>query len=399
MNGIEETAAHSDEQVLAAAGLSLDMLGLAEGGADWLPPAWLTTIFKALQVLVGLAGFGLLLLSGIVMHSLWFIPFWCAAVLFTFVAHEAGHAAGALLVGGRVVQVQVGRVNIQLMRRGLRMRWKRGPREFAGFVQSMFAPDRPVARQAVIVIAGGPLANLLVAAVAFAGASALRHHETGALLLGLCVFNLAIAIVNLIPTPSGAFGSDGLQLWRWFRGIDDDEPPMVMARLNSLLMWGSTIEDLPERDIQALQRYAQPGPFMHAWLRLKQFHHRGEWEQAAAMREEIEAQVGAMQPAVYQAMLGFISLAWCELRFAAAMAGHVVEGPLDGELDRDVAWALPCVKLRLQALTFAMQGDAVSARRCMGESEAWARRSLDRSLERSEDLIRPMVMARIDALA
>lgn len=400
MNGIEEAAdRRHDEAVLAEAGLSLDALGLGQGGLDWLPPAWLLVLSKGLQVLIGIAGAIFLALGCVLLHSPWSFPLWGALMLLAIALHEAGHVAGTLAVGGRVLQVQVWRVNVKVGRNGLRMRWKRGPREFAGFVQSFPAPDRPLRRQFIATVAGGPFVNLLVAAAAFAGASAYRHDEIGGVLLGFSLFNLALFIGNLLPTRAGAYGSDGLQLWRWLRGVGDDEPQVVMVRIMSELIWGAAIDELDERDMDAMRRFAQPGPFMHAWLRLKHLQHQGEWAQAAAMRVEFETQVAAMPAPVVKALNDFISLARCEVRFAAAMANEAVDGPIEAGLAPDVAWAIPSVSLRLQALTAALQGDAERARRLMREGEPWARDSIDRSLERSEDLIRPMVLARIDALA
>lgn len=104
------------------------------------------------------------------------------------VVHEAGHALAALLVGGR----------------GLRLVW-RGRLSFA---LSAELPDS--ARRRRTFYAGGPLANLIVAAVIAAAAHALVDEPV----LLVSAFGAAFAhavfgLVNLLPLA----GHDGRALF------------------------------------------------------------------------------------------------------------------------------------------------------------------------------------------
>ena len=65
-------------------------------------------------------------------------------------------------------------------------------------------------------------------------------------------------------------------------------------------------------------------------------------------------------------------------------------------LGPDMGWLFPALALRCEALACALDGRPEQARARLAESAAWSRRSIDRSLDHGEVVLRQAVQARID---
>jgi hypothetical protein len=155
-------------------------------------------------------------------------------------------------MGGRILRVIVGPWRWELFRGGYRRVRVRSLKGVGGLAQTIL-PDGPSFRRAfVFMLLGGPLANLLLAAIAalllpLIGPWPLR------LLAGIFVaIGLLIGLVNLLPFRSGGFQADGLQLLRSFtdpQGLDSRRRVLRIARAS---IDGMRPRDFDPADLAAL---------------------------------------------------------------------------------------------------------------------------------------------------
>lgn len=351
----------------------------------WMPAPWIMSACRFLQVcMMGLGGAVLFLacLEGL-KHSLRAIPCAIGFVWLTLLLHESGHAMGAALSGGTLMRVHLGPLEFHAQRRGWRMRWGKGLRGLGGLVQSIPTVERPVRRQMVVMIAGGPLANIAVAVACLAVWQAEGDTWIGAVLFGLGAYNLAVAVTNLLPVAPGVWASDGLQLLRWWRGIDDDDPQVVLMRLMGRGLAGSNMPP-SQQELEILARSPEPGPLLVLWMRVRQRQLAGEWEQVEELSSAIDQHVLKLPSQMLQAAAGLVAWMRCELAFSRAMIGAMPEPPASSLLGPDMGWQLPAVRLRCEALECVQQGQLDAARELLQEAQEWAARSIDIVFESNE---------------
>ena len=220
----------------------------------------------------------------------------------------------------------------------------------------------------------------------------------GFALLGFGAFNATIVLSNLLPWCSASsLASDGLQLLRWIRGIGDDDPQVALTLLTARLISGERLGPWADDYLRVLQKGSQPGPMFVLWIRLKSLQMQGEWARVDEVMRQIELHIIGLSPPMAKAMEDFIAILRCEAAFSRAMAGQTLErSPVDA-LGPDMGWLLPAVRLRCQALDRVLDGRLDEAHARLVESAAWAKRSVDRSLEHGEAVMREAIAARIAA--
>ena len=131
--------------------------------------------------------------------------------------HELAHAIAATAVGGQVHRIVVFPFEFTLASRRLRIvrRWGRG--DLGGYVS--YTLDRIQARRRhAIVAVAGPLANIatgIVAGNVLAGGGRSQLPPGIAVATAFAVLSIGMGLANLIPYD----GSDGMQLWRYFRPV------------------------------------------------------------------------------------------------------------------------------------------------------------------------------------
>lgn len=370
----------------------------------WAAPPWLDGVLKGVRVVLMIVGSlamlaGCFALAHVVTSSL--APFLAMLLIFplaafaTIAIHEGGHAFAARAIGMAVYRVHVGPLQLLARRRGWRIRWKRmRPGDNAGSVIAVPNPYAAVRRQYLLLIAGGPLANLLAAA----GCGVLAWHwgpgsTSGAFCTGAAVFNLAAGLVNLVPSQSPSGASDGLQLLRQARPRDPDALVDVLAELNGLSSRGVTADRLPAHRLALLAE--GDGGFFHMWFTLKAMQIRGEWAQAAALQAVFEAQVATLPAPVADSWHTLIALLRCELAFSRAMAGADEPDPLDAALTVDLDWAVPALRPRCQALMAVRRGDHRAALAALARAEALAENDVDAATRECERGLRQAIRQRL----
>ena len=99
-----------------------------------------------------------------------------------------------------------------------------------------------------------------------------------------------------------------------------------------------------------------------------------------------------------KAMEGFIAAVRCEAAFSRAMAGEALEQSPVEILGAEMGWLLPALRLRCQALECVRLGHVDMAGMRLAEPEYWSKRSIDRSLEHGEVVLRAAIAAKLECL-
>jgi hypothetical protein len=158
----------------------------------------------------------------------------------TFV-HECGHAIAALACRWRIILFVVRPIGIQIPNRNLAIIRRSFKTELGGWVATVpGAPSVDTQRSWSIILAAGPAASFLLAAVAILGSVTWLRAFDGAAVavsrigIGLAVQSLHSCVLTLLPTVRSGNRSDGEKLRALGRGENDYE-------LNRPLIWLETM--------------------------------------------------------------------------------------------------------------------------------------------------------------
>ncbi|ASR43081.1 hypothetical protein BEN78_06490 [Xanthomonas citri pv. mangiferaeindicae] len=170
------------------------------------------------------------------------------------VLHEAGHAVGGLSRGMHAIAFGVG--PFRLERRDARWHWRRGGgiRGIGGFAALLPSGERGLSRldQAIFLL-GGPMANLVTAAVLFACATWLPMPvQLAAAGLGSAIAAALMGLGNLLPMHIAGWRSDGRGLWDLLRRTPDAALHLQINQLMALSLAGVRPRDWPEASIPGL---------------------------------------------------------------------------------------------------------------------------------------------------
>jgi hypothetical protein len=188
----------------AAFGAAGVMVGSAASGSEWM-----RLRFDAL------GAYDLLLLP---------LTFFVVVLL-----HELGHLLGGLIRGMRFLLLIVGPLRLRRTMSGLKLDYFWSSGTFGGLAAALPDPQRPIRGQLLPLIAGGPLASLLLTVLAL-WLSTLIDGRWSAHLLILGGLSALIFIVTAMPTRAGGFLSDGRQCIELLRGgAAVEQRAMIMA--------------------------------------------------------------------------------------------------------------------------------------------------------------------------
>ncbi|BAQ73990.1 putative Peptidase M50 [Pseudomonas sp. Os17] len=364
--------------------------------------SWLKALNKLLtlvQHLVVLGGFFLAaLLLGFTIKSEWqpFLAVFLASLLMIIgvMVHEGGHYLGARCCGMPVLQARIAAVEVQVLRRGWRLRWspqlKRN--RLGGYVMAASNLQRPLRRQWMLMALGGPLLNLLVAGMALA-LGLYWQGVPGALALAFAIINLVLGVGNLLPAWQ-VLPSDGMLALGWYLHRDDQRPELAQARLLALTVAGVPSAQLPARDLDLLAQGAMPGPLVAFGYRLNARQDQGDWSGVLQMEQELD-QLLAARAGELTGMSGLIELLRGELGFSRAYLQRDA-GLLKGlSMSADVDWFTPWLRPRCQALAAILAGDH-------RQGEAYVQQALqaaDNCVVRSQGCSEALLAAHLRALA
>jgi len=166
-------------------------------------------------------------------------------ILFVLAFHEGGHLTGGMSRGMRFLLFIVGPFGWIRGKDGVHFRWFLSLGTFGGLAAAMPAPDQELKPQLMRLVLGGPLASLLLAAIAFA-AFWLLPGRPGAYGLIFACMSLAIFVVTALPMRSGGFMSDGMQFLQLRRN-----PALVDRRVRLTALMAQGMAGTRPRDYDA----------------------------------------------------------------------------------------------------------------------------------------------------
>lgn len=200
------------------------------------------------------------------------LPIWLLATLITIVLHEAGHAAGAMLAGWRVVVFSVWRLAYHLPNRRIVVLGRDDLHELAGWVLAVPASaGHDTAGRHGVLVAGGPVANLIQAIFAFlcaAGAqpgALILGVEVQPLMLGFAILGIGMFVGNLVPHQEGEFASDGLQLLGLLREEGRRGTSGGETWASAMLGTNVRLRDLPQWMIDDALARCEADPRLARW--------------------------------------------------------------------------------------------------------------------------------------
>jgi hypothetical protein len=175
--------------------------------------------------------------------------------LLVLAVHEAGHLLGGFRKGMRFLLYIVGPFQLTRTASGIRFNWIFNLGTFGGLAAATPDPDQPIRPQFLSLIAGGPLASLLLAALGFA-LFLLVDGRVGAHALIIALFSAFIFIVTAFPMRAGGFMSDGMQFIEVLRGGE-----AVLERQQLTGLMAQSMAGIRPRDWKAewLEPAAQAG--------------------------------------------------------------------------------------------------------------------------------------------
>lgn len=131
--------------------------------------------------------------------------------------HEIGHVLGGLSQGMRFLLLIVGPFGWHASSSGPKFQWNTNLALMGGLAAMLPKNGGATRRQLLVMVAGGPLASLLLAIFAFVPAS-VSDPRFAAYFTIVAGTSFGIFLVTLIPVRSGGFMSDGLQIIDVLRG-------------------------------------------------------------------------------------------------------------------------------------------------------------------------------------
>lgn len=378
----------------------------AEKTGLWSLPAWLNGPLRILQVALSFAMSALAVLlcmlgmTGKPIYLPLGLLFGFAMFYLAVVVHELGHLLAARRSGMTVLRMRIGRLDFRALRDGWQTTWRpKGDKRFGGYVLAFADPRGAWRRQSFRFIAGGPLANLLVAGLAALPLLWISGGVIHGIVLAFVATNALMGLANLLPVERAPLASDGLWLLRWWRGLDPSHPDLAFARVMGLGCAGVCADQLPEQELQTLSAQEQPMPLVALYIRLRALTVQGRWPEALALREPFEAQCKTLPAALRPQLFDLLKAIAVELAVGEALvtgdASALKDDLLPPRLQREQGslWA------RCLALRAASRGDAPECRRQLELAVAHARQSPDRSQEQEEMRLRERMLAALPDVA
>lgn len=299
------------------------------------------------------------------------LPLTLGAILLT---HELGHVLGGRLVGFRFLLLIVGPLKVTGGPQGLHFSLNRNLALAGGLAACLPTDLHQLNRRLLVMVAGGPVASLLLGASALGLYQVLRGQAPWdfiALTLGLG--SLAIVVATLIPVTTAGFLTDGSQILSLLRND-------ATARLRALLLalQGESLSGKRPRDwspaVLAQALAGQSDPTTRGAAHMMAYYVALDQGDVAVAAEHL-AQTLALEK---QLAKGFVEATYLEAAYfaaahqrdAAAARRYLTQGV--GSL------AEPHSRLRAEAAVLLAEGHADAGRAKAAEAIRLAARSYDR---------------------
>ncbi|GCC49921.1 hypothetical protein SanaruYs_01350 [Chryseotalea sanaruensis] len=231
-----------------------------------------------------------------------FVP----AFFFVVAVHEAGHAWAGIKMNFDFRTYIVGPLLWNKEPDGWKFKRNKNINTSGGLVICTPRGSQELTKRFSIFAAGGPIASLLLAVVAFTAHALLKSatplplvlHIVSNLLLLIAYLSIAIFVITAIPLHTGGFSSDGARILRLQRGGDTARFEVLLLKTISEGMGGTrpllfNADELDEAKQLAVKLEAHMGLYIDYFL-YQQAADQGNIEKAEAHLKDYLAQVDAI---------------------------------------------------------------------------------------------------------
>lgn len=293
-------------------------------------------------------------------------------ILLVIAVHEAGHLAGGLLRGMRFLIFVVGPFQWTQTVAGVRFNWVFNLGTLGGLAACMPDPQRPLARQMLPMILGGPLASALLALLCL-GLWPLFDGRPAAYLMIAGALSTLIFVATAVPMRAGGFMSDGKQFLEMRRGGAAVRARHRLTLLMAQSMGGTRPAQWDPALIEESLADEQDEPLRRLAALLYAFLHaldRGEAPRAATLAEQLAERIddypdGFRQSIAVELAL-FHALVEQDLGQARHWLGRSRGGVVDGAR-----------RALATAAVAALAGDAATREAQLAVARRQLRRTLD----------------------
>ncbi|MEO8501127.1 MAG: hypothetical protein ABI565_09445 [Vicinamibacteria bacterium] len=293
--------------------------------------------------------------------------------LLVLAVHEGGHLLGGFRRGMRFLLFIVGPFQLSRTPNGIRFNWIFNLGAMGGLAAASPDPNRPLLPQLRSLIAGGPLASLVLAIVGL-GFGLIGPGRGGAYLFVIGGLSFLIFLATATPLRAGGFMSDGMQFIEVMRGGRCVEERQVLITLMAQSLAGTRPRELDQAAIAQALSFDSAEPVRRIAARLYAYYaavDRGGSDarvHASWLGDHIDGfldgfrQAIALELAFHEAGLGNLE---ASRRWMARTRGGVVDASRRALAEASLA---------------RLEGDAEGARRLLALSTAKLSRSMDPGL-------------------
>jgi hypothetical protein len=214
-----------------------------------------------------------------VLHPILLIAFLLPAYFIVVGFHEGGHALAGILMNFDFRMYVVGPFLWEKENGHWKFKWNRNVNISGGMVICLPTTSENLSKRFSFYAAGGPIASLLLVALAYTIYWLIDHAtisgsallSTIALGFGMVAFlSLAIFIVTAIPLQTGGFYSDGARIIRFLRGGDIARFDLLLLKIITSSASGVrprelVVEELEEAKVLAKKLNAPMGVYLHGY--------------------------------------------------------------------------------------------------------------------------------------
>jgi hypothetical protein len=305
--------------------------------------------------------------------------------LLSVAGHELGHVLAGRLAGFRTLLFMVGPLRLERGPDGFRAGFNRDVLMAGGLAAMAPVGVHDLRRRAVVMVAGGPLASLMIgtqflalyqatSAFLFRSGAGFIPVLAGITLLAIGMSSLLIGLLTLLPGRSGGFYSDGARLLRLIRASDETEREVALIALTGLTIGGTRPREWDDRLVALGAEIRDGGPFEVGGRQFAYAHalDRGDIEAARHHLEAALRGVGQL-PAGSRA-----SLLLAAATFLALYDGDAVRARSYLTAARRGLLAVPHQRLLAEAAVRLAEGDVHGARDVARHVQRLASNALDR---------------------
>lgn len=276
------------------------------------------------------------------------------------VVHESGHFLAGRMAGLHLNLVRFGPLQINAPFR-ISWHWKQGAGA-RGFTSMLPRTGNVSRQQVLIMLIGGPAANLFTAAIVFP-----FHKGSGELFRLPIIFvvaSLLLGLGNLIPFQKQSSVSDGKRIWMLVSSKGRGERWIALFQIVTAISQSVEIDMLPDILIARATAFTDQSPdtvtahaFAYSWA-----FYRKDTAEAAKFLETALAFSRHSSPAMREGLIAEAAVFQARRRKNIALAQQWFA-------DLPAKPQLPTLPLNVEAAVFEAQDDFISALRTLEQSE------------------------------